>query len=158
MFACSIVNLPRWHLNTRSWKILEPDLTILPGKCWKTCWNVLYQRWVTNSPIWLGLCGGLDQSASWCATWWETPLGTDRIVDQVPTRWTLLDFAPFSTNISVSCSGVVPSWGQRPLQIMAWHQSLAVLLTHCGQSIFRKNTRLDATRCQISRLTTTTSV
>ena len=28
--------------------------------------------------------------------------------------------------------------GQRPLQIMAWHQSLAVLLTHCGQSIFRK--------------------
>jgi len=42
--------------------------------------------------------------------------------------------------------------GAQALQIVARPPNLAVLLTHCGELIFRKISKFDATRCQILRL------
>jgi len=47
----------------------------------------------------------------------------------------------------------VPRCGPPPAQIVATPPpNLAVLLTHCGQLILRKISKLDATRCHIIRL------
>ena len=57
----------------------------------------------------------------------------------------------------IVCTVAVPLWGpgggHRPLQIVAIGlPNLAVLLTHCGQLILRKNSNFDAIRYQILRL------
>jgi len=43
-------------------------------------------------------------------------------------------------------------------QIVARPPNLAVILTHCDQLILRKNSKFDATRCQILRLNAQNSV
>ena len=49
-------------------------------------------------------------------------------------------------------STLVSGEGAQAPQIVARPANLAVLLTHCGQSILRKISKFDGTRCQILRL------
>jgi len=49
-------------------------------------------------------------------------------------------------------AGIVWGGGHRPLHIVTRPPNLSVLLTHCGQLILRKISKLDDTRCQFLRL------